>query len=76
MRSVLLGPPALERGYFDPDYIRRLIHDHDAGANHAVRIGALLSLELWHQMFIDQNPPRLQEAALSQSLLREKAMVA
>lgn len=76
VRSVLLGPPALERGYFDPDYIRRLIHDHDAGANHAVRIGALLSLELWHQMFIDQNLPRIQEAAPSQSLLREKAMVA
>lgn len=50
----LLSPTSLERGYFNPDYVRQVVQDHMAGrANHAGRLGALLSLELWHKQFLD-----------------------
>lgn len=53
MEDILLAPRTLDRGYFRPDYIRGLVAEHARGVNHAVRIGALLSLELWHRQFVD-----------------------
>jgi asparagine synthase (glutamine-hydrolysing) len=53
VEETLLSPVALGRGYFNPDYVRKLVADHMAGANHAVRLGAFLSVELWHRQFID-----------------------
>ena len=53
VEETLLSPHSLERGYFQPDYVRQLVHDHMAGHNHTIRLGALLSLELWHRQFID-----------------------
>lgn len=53
MEEVLLSPRALERGYFNPDYVRKLVADHLAGANLAVKLGGLISLELWHRQFLD-----------------------
>ena len=44
---------SLDRGYFAPAYIRNLVAEHMAGCDHARRIGALLTLELWHRQFID-----------------------
>ncbi|NWG13817.1 MAG: hypothetical protein HXY20_09810 [Acidobacteria bacterium] len=51
--DTLLSERALQRGYFNADYVRRLVTDHMSGANHAVRIGALMTLELWHRQFTD-----------------------
>ncbi len=76
VNEILLSPASLERGYFDPEYIRSLLEAHLSGANHAVRIGALVSLELWHQEFIDQSPPGAAFAAPEEALLVEGAMVA
>jgi asparagine synthase (glutamine-hydrolysing) len=53
--SILLSPSALQRGYFQPEYIRKLLDEHMSGVNHTTRLGALLSLELWHQQFIDRS---------------------
>ena len=53
VESILLDRRTLERGYFNPDYIRNLVAEHMAGANHARRLGVLLTLELWHRLFID-----------------------
>jgi asparagine synthase (glutamine-hydrolysing) len=50
---VLLDPRTLDRGYFEPAYVRGLVDEQAAGANHAVRIGALLTLELWHRQYVD-----------------------
>jgi len=55
VEGTLLDQRTLERGYFKPETIRRLVAEHMAGANHAVRLGALMSIELWHQQFIDRN---------------------
>jgi len=53
VESILLDRRTLERGYFNPDYIRNLVAEHMAGANHARKLGVLLTLELWHRLFLD-----------------------
>jgi asparagine synthase (glutamine-hydrolysing) len=52
--DVLLAPRALQRGYFKPHTIARLLEAHGCGeANHAEHLWDLLMLELWHRTFID-----------------------
>jgi asparagine synthase (glutamine-hydrolysing) len=52
--EVLLDPATLDRGYFDPRALRRLLDRHEAGTEgDAKRIWSLLMLELWHREFID-----------------------
>ncbi|HET7010122.1 MAG TPA: asparagine synthase-related protein [Anaerolineales bacterium] len=53
VEETLLSPANLNRGYFKPGAVRQLVQEHMAGADHAVRLGALLSLELWHRQFVD-----------------------
>jgi asparagine synthase (glutamine-hydrolysing) len=53
VEDILLDRHTLERGYFDATYIRNLVAGHMAGSNHATRLGALISLELWHRQFLD-----------------------
>lgn len=53
VEDTLLQPRALERGYLQPEYIRQLVAEQMGGANHGVRIGGLLTLELWHRQFLD-----------------------
>jgi len=53
MEDLLLDRRTLERGYFNPDFIRQLVSEHVAGANHATRLGGLLTVELWHRQFVD-----------------------
>ena len=55
-REVLLDRETLDRGYFEPRAVTRLLDRHAAGADgDDKRIWALLMLELWHREFID--PP-------------------
>jgi asparagine synthase (glutamine-hydrolysing) len=51
----ILSPTALaERGVFRPDYVQRLLSEHERGAqNHSVGIFGLLSFELWARRFLD-----------------------
>ena len=59
-REVLLDRETLDRGYFEPRAVTRLLDRHAAGADDDdKRIWALLMLELWHREFID--PPRMGE---------------
>jgi asparagine synthase (glutamine-hydrolysing) len=53
VEETLLAPKSLERGYFRPQYVRNLVSEHMGGADHAVRLGALLTLEIWHRLFLD-----------------------
>lgn len=53
VEDTLLSRRSLERGYFNPGYIRNLVAEHMAGANHTRRLGVLLTLELWHRLFMD-----------------------
>jgi asparagine synthase (glutamine-hydrolysing) len=52
--EVLLDDAAIHRGYFRPKGIEHILEEHARmGFNHSARIWALLSLELWHRIFID-----------------------
>jgi asparagine synthase (glutamine-hydrolysing) len=53
-RGVLLGPAAMQRGWFRPQAVQELLLRHAAGRHNATRqIWSLLGLELWARMFID-----------------------
>lgn len=55
--DTLLGRRAVERGYFNRDYVKRLLDEHVSGKwNWQYHIYDLLMLELWHNTFIDTNP--------------------
>jgi len=52
--DVLLDGRALQRGYFNEDYLTRMLRQQqDSQADHSRRIFSLLVLELWHQAFIE-----------------------
>ena len=52
--DVVLSERALNRGYFNSDFIRKLIDEHMSGKkNNAQLIGLLLTFELFNRMFID-----------------------
>jgi asparagine synthase (glutamine-hydrolysing) len=55
VRDMLLVPRSLDRGYFEPDAVRRLVEDHiEARTDHGYRLWSLLMLELWHRRFVDE----------------------
>jgi asparagine synthase (glutamine-hydrolysing) len=54
VREDLTGPRAIERGYFDQAYVKRLLAEHGSGRrDHAYSIWVLWMLELWHRKFVD-----------------------
>jgi asparagine synthase (glutamine-hydrolysing) len=59
LHDVLLDSRALERGYFRPEAVRRLVRDFEASrGDHARRLWSLLILELWHRQWLDPAPDR------------------
>jgi asparagine synthase (glutamine-hydrolysing) len=52
--ETLLAPRALQRGYFQPETVRRLLDEHVRGvAGWHYPLWTLLMLELWHRTYID-----------------------
>jgi len=52
--SVLLEPRTLQRGYFNPEAIRRLLDEHfSERRDYSGRIWRLLMFELWHRNFLE-----------------------
>jgi asparagine synthase (glutamine-hydrolysing) len=55
--DLLLSDRALGRGYFRPEHVRALWIRHQSGTrNHSHHLWALMILELWHRLFVDQVP--------------------
>lgn len=55
LHDTLLSRAALGRGYFKEPVLRRLIAEHESGKrDHGHRLWALLTLEMWHRLFIDE----------------------
>jgi asparagine synthase (glutamine-hydrolysing) len=59
----LLSPTTIKRrGFFDAAYVEKLLQDHDAGvADHGSLLWGLLSVELWHRIFLDSAPSSLRQ---------------
>ena len=52
--DTLLSPRALQRGYFQPAFVRQLVDEHVAGArDHTLRLWQLVIFERWHQHYLD-----------------------
>ena len=52
--TVLLEPRTLQRGYFEPSGIRRLLDEHFSGRrDRSSAIWRLLIFELWHRNFLE-----------------------
>ena len=53
--TVLLEPRTLQRGYFNPEGIKRLLDEHFRGRrDHSGGIWRLLIFELWHRNFLEK----------------------
>jgi asparagine synthase (glutamine-hydrolysing) len=56
VREVVLGERALARGYFKPEVLTRLVDDHlDGRVDRGRSLWTLLSLEIWHRLFVDDD---------------------
>jgi asparagine synthase (glutamine-hydrolysing) len=56
VRDTLLGERALARGYFRPEALHRLVDDHLTGrVDRGRALWTLLSLEIWHRLFVDDD---------------------
>jgi len=53
VENTLLNERSFGRGYYRPEALRQLVREHIEGKDHAVRLGALMSIELWHQLYLD-----------------------
>lgn len=52
--TVMLEPRTLQRGYFNPAGVRKLMEEHFQGRrDHSARIWRLLAFELWHRNFLE-----------------------
>lgn len=57
-RDVLTSERSVKRGYFRPESLKRLYEEHQAGKiDHSSRIWALVMLEYWHRVYMDQQIP-------------------
>jgi asparagine synthase (glutamine-hydrolysing) len=52
--DTLLSQKHMERGYYNPEVVRRLVNEHMSGQkDHIIKLGAMVSVELWHQQTFD-----------------------
>jgi asparagine synthase (glutamine-hydrolysing) len=68
--EYVLGERATERGLFDKSFVRELVRQHQAGANHSERLWSLVNMEIWQRRFID-----CEETSAAQPALPEVAVV-
>ena len=54
VRGTLTEPRTMQRGYFEPSYVKLLLDEHERGRrDHATELWTLFMLELWHRAFVD-----------------------
>ena len=52
--EILLSKKSLQRGYFRPECVRKIVHLHTEGKkDYSFQLWSLLMFELWYQRFID-----------------------
>ena len=62
--DTLLSATSLRRGYFQPRFVTRLVHEHLSGKrDHALRLWQLVVFERWHRLYVDQEGAGAMAAA-------------
>jgi asparagine synthase (glutamine-hydrolysing) len=52
--DTLLSSASLQRGYFQPAFVRRLVNEHVSGKrDHTLRLWQLVVFERWHRQYAD-----------------------
>jgi asparagine synthase (glutamine-hydrolysing) len=74
--DTLQSPRAVQRGYFEPAFVDRVVREHLSGRrDHTLRLWQLLMFELWHRQYLDQPPvahARGSSLPLSRSTIPQK----
>jgi asparagine synthase (glutamine-hydrolysing) len=53
--DTLLSPASLQRGYFQPGFVRQIVNEHLSGKrDHTLRLWQLVVFEKWHQQYADE----------------------
>jgi asparagine synthase (glutamine-hydrolysing) len=69
VRDVVLGERALARGYFRPEIVHRIVNDHLEGrVDRGRALWTLLSLEVWHRLFVDDDGTEAAAGRLGEGL--------
>lgn len=64
--DTLLSTRGLQRGYFQPHFVRRLVDEHLSGRrDHTYRLWQLVVFERWHQSYIDRGAVLEPDARLA-----------
>jgi asparagine synthase (glutamine-hydrolysing) len=70
--DTLLSPSSLQRGYFQPAFVRRIVDEHLAGTrDHTLRLWQLVVFEKWQQQYVNSFPlssPALPSRTVARSL--------
>jgi len=70
--DTLLSPSSLQRGYFQPAFVRRIVDEHLAGTrDHTLRLWQLVVFEKWQQQYVNSFPlssPALPSRTAARSL--------
>jgi asparagine synthase (glutamine-hydrolysing) len=54
--DTLLSPASLQRGYFQPIFVRQLVDEHVSGKrDHTLRLWQLVVFEKWQQQYVDRD---------------------
>jgi len=55
--DLILSPRAIERGYFQPAYLGKILDDHlNDRRNNRFLIWSLMCFEWWNRLFVDRDP--------------------
>jgi asparagine synthase (glutamine-hydrolysing) len=71
LEEFVTGKRAIARGLFQPEFLRRLVHEHVEGAaDHTERLWTLVNFEMWQRRFLDGEPlkgalPEIEETPQS-----------
>jgi asparagine synthase (glutamine-hydrolysing) len=69
--DTLLSPASLQRGYFQPAFVRQIVQEHLSGKrDHTLRLWQLVVFERWHQQYVNSFPlssPAFPSASAVQS---------
>jgi asparagine synthase (glutamine-hydrolysing) len=57
LSEYVTGSRACARGFFEAGVVERLVSEHVRGVNHAERLWALLTFEIWARMYLDGDSP-------------------
>lgn len=56
VRDLLFDPRTTSRGYFNPRTIEGLVRENERTAQFGKEVFCLLTLELWHRVFLEDSP--------------------